>query len=105
MLVGRGGGAAQHVPYRHQFAVGVGDLDTDGFLARDRAQDPHVCTRHCVGDVLAQRGYPLDFHTRTQFNFVAGDRWSPQETRHLRVDAELVEDLAQCLDYLIVCRS
>ena len=60
-------------PSGHHLAPGVGHLDPDGLLARDRRQDAHVGRRHRVRDVLVEAGDPVDLHARAQLELEAGD--------------------------------
>jgi hypothetical protein len=61
----------RHVAEADLLAVGVGDLDADRGLAGDRAQDAHVGRGTAYGDVLGQRGDPLDLDAGTELDLVA----------------------------------
>ena len=58
-------------------------------------EDPHVGALHGVGDVLGQRGDPLDLDGGAELDLVAGDRRPAGEAGDLRVDVELLEHLGQ----------
>ena len=93
---------AQHVAEPDHLAVGVGHLDADRRLARDRGQDPDVVGGDRVGDVLGQRGDLLDLDRRAQLDLVAGDRRAAGEAGDLGVDRELVEHAGDRLDHGVV---
>ena len=78
---------AQHVAEAHDLPVGVRDLDADRGLAGDRREDPHVGARDGVGDVLGQRGDPLDLDRGAELDLVAGHGRAAGEAGDLRVDA------------------
>ena len=73
VLVVAGDVGAQDVAEADHLLVGIGDLDADGRLAGDRAEDAHVGRGDGVGDVLRQRGDPLDLDTGPELDDVAGD--------------------------------
>ena len=102
VLVAAGGSRAQDVAEGHVFAVGVGDLNTDGALAGDRREDTHVGGGHGVGDVLRQVGELVDLDAGTEDDLVARDCRAPGEAGDARVDVEVREDLPQCRDDLVV---
>ena len=94
--------AAQHVPERDVLAVEVRDLDADGGLARDGAEDAHVGRGDGIRDVLRQGGDALDLGARAELDLVARDRRAAREARDGGVDVELVEDVGQRLDDAVV---
>ena len=102
VLVPTGGSRAQNVAEGHVFAVGVGDLDTDGALAGNRREDTHVGRGHGVGDVFRQVGELVDLHAGAEDDLVAGDCRASGETGDARVDVEVREDLSQRRDDLVV---
>ena len=87
VVVGAGGGGAQHVAEGDDLLVDVGDLDADRRLAGDRAEDPHVGGGDGVGDVLGERGDLLDLDRRAELDLVAGDRRAAGVAGDLGVDA------------------
>ena len=102
VLVAAGGSRAQDVAEGHVFAVGVGDLDTDGALAGDRREDTYVCGGHGVGDVLRQVGELVDLDAGTEHDLVARDCRASREAGDACVDVKVREDLSQGRDDLIV---
>ncbi len=102
VLLGAGGAAAQHVAEAHHLAVGVGHLDADGRLARDRGEDPHVVGGDRVGDVLGELRDLLDLDGRAELDLVARDRRAPGEAGDLRVDGELLQHAGDRLDHRVV---
>ncbi len=94
---------AQHVAEGHDLAVGIGDLDADRALARDRREDAHLVRGDRVGEVLRERGDPLDLDARPELDLVLGHGGPAREARDLRVDLELVEH-ARDLPHDVVVR-
>ena len=102
VLVAAGGSGAQDIAEGHVFAVGVGDLDTDGALAGDRREDTHIGGGHGVGDVLRQVGELVDLDAGAEDDLVAGDCRASGEAGDARVNVEVREDLSQRRDDLVV---
>ena len=76
-------------------ATGVGHLDTDRLLARDRRQDPNIGRGQRVGEVVLELGDLGDLRARRQPDLVAGDVRSGDPTDDLCLDAEVSERLDQ----------
>ncbi|MCY1224729.1 hypothetical protein D9M72_369000 [compost metagenome] len=87
--------AAEHIAEGHGFAVRVGDLDADGGLAGDRAEDTDVAGRDGIGDVLGQRRDAFHLGARGEFDFITGDRGAATEAGDLGIHVELVERFGQ----------
>ena len=91
-------GRSQDVAEADHLLVGVGDLDADRGLARDRAEDAHLVRGDRVGDVLAEGRDLLDLDRRAELDLVPGDGGSPGVARDGRVDLELLQHLGQTPD-------
>ena len=64
----------EYVPQRHQLPGPIRHLDTDGRLARDGGQYPHVRGGHGVGDVPREAGDPRHLDPGSELQFEAGHR-------------------------------
>ena len=102
VLIG-GHGRPEHVTEADQLTIGVGDLDANRTLARNRTEDAHLGARHRVRDVATQGRDPLDLDARPELDLVAGDGRTPGEARHARVDVELFEHLRERCDDRVIC--
>jgi hypothetical protein len=72
---------------RHQLALLVGHLHTDGRTPRDGGQNPDVGGRHRIGDVALQVRHLGHLHARSELELVAGDRRADGRSRQPRFDA------------------
>ncbi len=102
MLVLAGRRRAEDVGQADHLTIGVGYLDTDRGLARDRREQADVVGGRGVGDVALERGDLLDLHARSQLDLVPGDRRSARVAGDRGIDLELFEDTGHPVDHLVV---
>ena len=95
VVVAAGRGRAEHVTEADHLAVGVGDLDADRRLPRDRREDADVGTRDRVRNVLAQSRDSFDLDAWAELDLVTRHGWPAHEARDLRIDLELLEHLSE----------
>ncbi len=97
-----GGGLLEDVAEVHDPPAGVGHLDADRGLARDRGEDSDVGRRQRVGEVVLEPGDLRDLDPRRQPELVAGDVGTGHAPDHLRLDPEVAERLEQSLGNLFL---
>ena len=97
------GGVLEDVAEVDDLAPGVGDLDADRLLARDRRQDADLGRRERVGEVVLELGDLGHLHARREPQLVAGDVGAGDAADDLGVDAEVAEGLdAACAADLLL---
>ena len=102
MVVAAGRRIGQHVGEAHHLAVGVGHLDADGGLARNRREHPDALGGDRIRDVLLQLGDLLDLDAGSQLDLVSRDGRSPRAAGDRRVDLELLQHFGDRLGHAVI---
>ncbi|MNS61201.1 hypothetical protein D3C72_942220 [compost metagenome] len=89
----------QHFGEAHDLPVFVGNLDTDGGLARNHLDHTYAGHGQRTREVFRQVGDAADFHAGGRLNFVTGNHRTRVDRIHRDLDTELLElDLQQMAD-------
>ncbi|MCY1412398.1 hypothetical protein D9M71_278010 [compost metagenome] len=83
--------AHQHFGEAHHLPVFVGNLDTDGGLARNHFDHPHTDHRQRARQILGQVGDPADLHAGRRLDLEAGNHRARMHGLDHHLDAELLE--------------
>ena len=77
---------------RHNFAVGVWNLNTDQRFTWNWRKDSNLVAGHGIADVIRKTSYCFHLYAGRQLNLVASNRGAARESHHAGGNVELSKD-------------